>query len=448
MRRPPLAAAGLGLAVVGLALAPDSSSFDLLGHSLGPLVRDVRVFNDFEDAAANDNLAPDPMFPGATGAPLAIWKAAVEWGSALHGDGTGDPTQFDGLGSGEANFDFSWQGLALGPGGLTDNTHSALHADDVGVLAFAEFGQGGWRIRYYENWTWDDGPGAIPAQHYDLQSCAAHELGHALGLGHSSFLTTMSAVQSGGDTSKRSLLGDDRAGVQAIYGVRSVTKPRITSASWDGLQLTIAGTGFAATGNEVWFTRAQPSPSGQVPRVDGVPSSGSGTLLMVTVPPEAGSGDVLVRIPGPGGGATLSNAWPVTLACEPIASTCPTTANSAGPGAVLSAVTTQSVSANDLALHASGVVPNQFGLVFYGASAASLPVAGGTLCIGAPLYRLAPVQASAQGQLGVTVDLTAPPAPAGTIQPGQTWLFQLWYRDPAGGSGSDFSNALAIPFCP
>ena len=101
MRRPPLAAAGLGLAVVGLALAPASSSFDLLGHSLGPLVRDVRVFNDFEDVAANDNLAPDPMFPGATGAPLAIWKAAAEWGSTLHGDGTGDPTQFDGLGSGE-----------------------------------------------------------------------------------------------------------------------------------------------------------------------------------------------------------------------------------------------------------------------------------------------------------------------------------------------------------
>ena len=86
--------------------------------------------------------------------------------------------------------------------------------------------------------------------------------------------------------------------------------------------------------------------------------------------------------------------------------------------------------------------------MFYGASTASLPVAGGTLCIGAPLYRLTPVQASSQGQLGVTVDLTAPPAPAGTIQPGQTWLFQLWYRDPAGGAGSDFSNALAIPFCP
>ena len=452
MRRPPLAAGQLAAAalttgVLALALAPRSASYDLLGHTLGPLVRDVRVFNDFEDPTANDNLVPEPMFPGAVGAPLAIWKAAVEWGSALHGDGSGDPTQVDGLGSGEANFDFSWQGLAVGPGGLTDNTHSSIHADDVGVLAFAEFGQGGWRIRYYENWTWDDGPGAIPAQHYDLQSCAAHELGHALGLGHSSFLTTMSAVQSGGDTSKRSLLTDDRLGVQALYGVRSALKPRLTGASWDGVTLTLTGTGFSATNNEVWFTRATPAASGQVPKVTGVPSSGSGTLITVAVPQDAGSGDVLVRVPG-GSGASLSNAWPLLLGCEPIVSTCPTTANSAGPGAVLSATTSQSVAANDLVLSATGVLPGQFALAFYGSAPASQPVAGGTLCIGAPLHRLPPVQADGLGHLVVPVDLTAPPSPAATIQPGQTWHFQLWYRDPAGAAGSDFSNALAIPFCP
>ena len=30
---------------------------------------------------ANQNVTPDPSFPGAVGAPLAIWKAVVEWGS-------------------------------------------------------------------------------------------------------------------------------------------------------------------------------------------------------------------------------------------------------------------------------------------------------------------------------------------------------------------------------
>ena len=90
--------------------APPARAYDLLGSNLSVGQRDFRVYNNFTDPDANNNTTPDPMFPGYTGAPLAIWKACVEWGSELHGDGSGDPSQPDGLGSGGANFDPSFQG--------------------------------------------------------------------------------------------------------------------------------------------------------------------------------------------------------------------------------------------------------------------------------------------------------------------------------------------------
>ncbi|HIF12902.1 MAG TPA: matrixin family metalloprotease [Dehalococcoidia bacterium] len=42
----------------------------------------------------------------------------------------------------------------------------------------------GWRIRFYQNWNWADGPGQFISG-TDLQAVGCHEYGHALGLGHS-----------------------------------------------------------------------------------------------------------------------------------------------------------------------------------------------------------------------------------------------------------------------
>jgi len=149
---------------------------------LQPGQRDFRIFNNFTDPEANDNTTPDPNFPGYTGAPLAIWKACTEWSSELHGGtGNGDPHQPGGLGSGGANFDAVFQGLATDVGGTDSNTFSELIGSDNGILGFTELPiNDGWRIRFYSTWTWDDDPGTTTFDN-DIQGVATTLYGFAMG---------------------------------------------------------------------------------------------------------------------------------------------------------------------------------------------------------------------------------------------------------------------------
>ena len=306
------AAAGLAL----LLLAPESSTAHTqIGGSLGLGQRDVRVFDNFTDATANDNTTEHPSFPGFTGAELAIWKAAVEWGSALHGDGQGDPHQPGGLGSGGANFDPTWQGNAEKVEGPNGNVHSEISGGDNGVLAYCETPiSDGWRIRYYAKWNWDDGPG-VSVQGIDLQGVATHEYGHALGLGHSDVPgATMSPSIAGSGVGARSIEPDDVAGVRAIYGTAAPDKPRITGIAVAAGVLTVTGQSFTATENEVWFTRRAPG-TGTPVKVTGLVATDGGTRIELAIPAAAGPGDVLVRRAG-SGHAALSNAWPIDPAVD------------------------------------------------------------------------------------------------------------------------------------
>ena len=426
---------------------PRTFSWVDLGFTLSSDQRDFRVYNNFTDPEANDNTSEHQSFPGATGATLAIWKGCVEWGSRLHGDGEGDPAQPAGLGSGGANFDPSFQGLATGAGDIGDNTFSELPGCAGGTHAFTQFflDGTGWRTFFYECWAWEDGPEEDwqpKTGHLDIQGIATHEYGHALGLGHSSDpdATMFATTQDG--KALRTLESDDIAGVQALYGIAAATKPRIDSLSIDNGTLTIHGANFIPTGNEVWFTQAAAGGDGTPITTFG--DSPSGTEIVVTVPAGAGPGDVLVRI-GPGDGTRLSNAFPfdARLDCNPITSVCATTPNSVGAGAVMVVTGGQSVSADTTVLNAVGSPPNQWGLFFHGTSSAQIPLGNGTLCIGGSLVRLPAVQADGAGRSSWPLDL------AGMgVQAGETLLFQWWYRDTAaGGAGYDFSDAVAVPFC-
>lgn len=129
---------------------------------------------------------------------------------------------------------------------------------------------------------------------------------------------------------------------------------------------------------------------------------------------------------------------------------CGTSPNSASSGALISSDGMPSVGANDFRLVAGGVPAGQFGLFFYGATATQAPFGDGTRCIAGPLYRLPVSQAGVEGRIVSELDFTSPPVSSGpgAILPGSTWLFQLWYRDPAaGGAGYSVSNGLEVTFC-
>src|SRR5262249_2159541 len=128
------------------------------------------VFDNFLDATANDNTTPASQFPGWTGVELAVWKGISEWASLPHGDGSGDPVASNVIGDGGANFDAMWAGSADGIGTSNQNIVSSQPTcGGGGTLAYCETPiSDGWRIRFCDEWTWDDGPGAIGPR-FDLQ---------------------------------------------------------------------------------------------------------------------------------------------------------------------------------------------------------------------------------------------------------------------------------------
>ena len=361
---------GFGCLATLLPVLP-TKAYTLGTNNLSVDARYFCVFNNFSDVSANNNLVQDSNFPGHQGAVMAIWKASVEWGSTLHGNGAGYSSQPNDLGSGGANFDLSFQGLAQSPDALGGNVHSEISGSAGGTYAFAEIGpNGGWRIRYFSVWTWDDGPGTIVGG-VDLQSVATHEMGHGLGLGHSSVPgATMVSTISIGSIGARSIEADDIAGVQAIYGVAAATKPRITGLVDINGTLKIRGTNFVGTGNEVWFTNANGS---------GIPSS-NGIDLFVNVPSNAAPGDLLVKVPG-SSYATLSNAWPFDPT-QPLPCMVKSYGQTAGGANKLSLATSGSPTLGQtITLNLNSAPFGAVGWLHFARSSANQPLLGGTQLI-------------------------------------------------------------------
>jgi hypothetical protein len=187
----------------------------------------------------------NPAFPARTGGELAVAdalaSAAREW--TLRGG---------------ADFRFL-------DGGLTDvrtvdprdgvNAAFYLPLDSgFGALAstftWVDSGTGG--ILGFDVVFWDrDGldvfdwsAGRAPSRsEFDVQDTATHELGHALGLGHSGVrYATMSPFGAPGSTSARSLHPDDQDGLRFLYGASAPGGPLVTAVFPSEAELRGGGT--------------------------------------------------------------------------------------------------------------------------------------------------------------------------------------------------------------
>lgn len=132
-------------------------------------------------------------------------------------------------------------------------------------------------------------------------------------------------------------------------------------------------------------------------------------------------------------------------------------ANNTGVGARLRASGSASVTADDLFLTVSSMPNGQFGRFYMGAGAANAPFGNGLLCAGSGGYGQFRFDLFFTGQtgfaslgLGVVDHSEQNFGATGQIFPGQTWLFQAWFRDPGGPCGSSFntSNGLMVTFQP
>lgn len=131
---------------------------------------------------------------------------------------------------------------------------------------------------------------------------------------------------------------------------------------------------------------------------------------------------------------------------------CTTTPNSTGAPARIDWWGVTSVSSNKLGLSVSDGPPSAACLFLVGGTQQSLPYGNGTLCVGPPIERLNdPVFLDATGQASLALDLTSGPLGSGplAVLPGDTRVFQVWYRDPgAGADAFDLSDSLTATFLP
>jgi len=135
--------------------------------------------------------------------------------------------------------------------------------------------------------------------------------------------------------------------------------------------------------------------------------------------------------------------------CGAVTAYCDSTVNSSGSAGALQNLGGSSVGDNDLLLFATNLPLNQQpGIFFYGNNPANTPFGAGTLCVAGPVIkRLQMVPGQPGGFAALAVDLTQGGGTAYEITPGSTWYFQYWFRDPSGGNGPNFTNALEISFC-
>jgi hypothetical protein len=129
--------------------------------------------------------------------------------------------------------------------------------------------------------------------------------------------------------------------------------------------------------------------------------------------------------------------------------------NSTGQGANLGACGSSSVALDELMLEASRLPPNASGLIFTGTAQSQVPMGAGfrvVANVGGPLHRFGVQSADVNGVLRRGPGMVAQSYgfSTGPFQPGDTWNFQCWYRDPSFACvrKTNLSNGVEVLFTP
>jgi len=131
--------------------------------------------------------------------------------------------------------------------------------------------------------------------------------------------------------------------------------------------------------------------------------------------------------------------------------------NSLGLRAFLGPIGTTSLESDDLVLSSFNMPPDTQTFLLYGAGSNRRPFGDGVLCVSGGskgIYRFPLQTSSIAGTAtmgpGLAAQIASTFPASGWLQPGDTWYFQRWYRDPQGpcGSGINLTNGLGLTFTP
>ncbi|MDG1049104.1 MAG: hypothetical protein P8M11_00660 [Planctomycetota bacterium] len=131
----------------------------------------------------------------------------------------------------------------------------------------------------------------------------------------------------------------------------------------------------------------------------------------------------------------------------------PAVANASGAPGRIAAIGSPVAADGDLRLSATSLPAQSAGYFVGSMTQGFVPNPGGSvgnLCIAGDVARFAAQLRStgATGSFSIEVDLTSIPTnPGQPVLAGQTWNFQAWFRDSAGGQAtSNFTDGISIPF--
>jgi hypothetical protein len=165
----------------------------------------------------------------------------------------------------------------------------------------------------------------------------------------------------------------------------------------------------------------------------------------------SGTLDVFVDDIDTGQGATTRTWYDgvaiARVTCAPTARYCAAVASSVGSPARITRAGSCSLARNDLVLGGTDVPSGAWSIFLYGQGRTSVPLADGRLCLATRVGRMGAQQADVLGLVARALDLSSSLGSAGPVAAGETWGFQLWFRDSTPG-GANLSDALELTFGP